>query len=38
MELDSPLKKIIGVVRRRAEKVFVAMIEPEDSSEKGKEE
>lgn len=32
LELDSPLKKIIGVVRRRAEKVFVAMIEPDESS------
>lgn len=29
-ELDSPLKKIIGVVRRRAEKVFVAMITPDE--------
>ena len=28
-EITSPLKKIIGVVRRRAEKVFVAMIEPD---------
>ncbi len=29
-ELESPLKKIIGVVRRRAEKAFVAMITPDD--------
>lgn len=28
--LDHPLKKIIGVVKRRAEKVFVAMITPDD--------
>ena len=28
--LEHPLKKIIGVVRRRAEKVFSAMITPED--------
>lgn len=28
--LEHPLKKIIGVVRRRAEKVFAAMITPED--------
>ena len=33
LELESPLKKIIGVVRRRAEKVFTAMIEPDESSE-----
>lgn len=32
-ELDSPLKKIIGVVRRRAEKVFVAMITPDEETE-----
>lgn len=29
-ELDHPLKKIIGVVRRKAEKIFTAMITPED--------
>ena len=29
-ELDHPLKKIIGVVRRRAEKVFNAMITPDE--------
>ena len=28
--LDRPLKKIIGVVRRKAEKLFVSMITPED--------
>ncbi len=28
--LDHPLKKIIGVVRRKAEKIFVSMITPED--------
>jgi hypothetical protein len=28
--LDHPLKKIIGVVRRKAEKVFTAMITPEE--------
>ena len=31
--LDHPLKKIIGVVRRRAEKVFSAMITPDDNDE-----
>ena len=30
--LDHPLKKIIGVVRRKAEKIFTAMIEPDDKS------
>ncbi len=29
-ELDSPLKKIIGVVKRKAEKAFVAMITPDE--------
>lgn len=33
--LEHPLKKIIGVVRRRAEKAFVAMITPEDTDSKG---
>ena len=35
-ELDTPLKKIIGVVRRKAQKAFVAMITPDEeiSSEK----
>ena len=35
-DLDTPLKKIIGVVRRRAQKAFVAMITPDEeiSSEK----
>ncbi len=28
--LDRPLKKIIGVVRRKAEKIFTAMIAPDD--------
>ena len=28
--LDHPLKKIIGVVRRKAEKAFVALISPDD--------
>ena len=31
--LDHPLKKIIGVVRRRAEKVFTAMITPDEETE-----
>lgn len=31
-ELNHPLKKIIGVVRRKAEKVFTAMIDPEEKS------
>lgn len=31
-ELEHPLKKIIGVVRRRAEKVFTAMITPDDET------
>lgn len=30
--LDRPLKKIIGVVRRRAEKIFTAMITPEEEN------
>ena len=30
--LDHPLKKIIGVVKRKAEKVFAAMITPEENS------
>ncbi len=29
-ELETPLKKIIGVVRRKAEKAFVAMITPDE--------
>lgn len=33
MELQHPLKKIIGVVRRKAEKVFAAMITPEENEE-----
>ena len=36
-ELDHPLKKIIGVVRRKAEKVFTAMITPEDKDSEDKE-
>ena len=31
--LDRPLKKIIGVVRRRAEKLFTAMITPSEENE-----
>lgn len=31
--LDRPLKKIIGVVRRKAEKIFTAMLTPEESPE-----
>ena len=31
-EVNGPLKKIIGVVRRRAEKVFTAMIEPNEAN------
>ena len=34
-ELEHPLKKIIGVVRRKAEKVFTAMITPEDNDSEG---
>ena len=30
--LDRPLKKIIGVVRRKAEKIFTAMITPDEES------
>ncbi|MBO5939023.1 MAG: hypothetical protein J6Q82_05945 [Clostridia bacterium] len=33
-ELDRPLKKIIGVVKRKAEKIFTAMINPEDEENK----
>ncbi len=33
-ELDRPLKKIIGVVRRKAEKIFTAMITPDDEENK----
>ena len=33
MELQHPLKKIIGVVRRKAEQVFTAMITPEENEE-----
>ena len=33
MELQHPLKKIIGVVRRKAEQVFTAMITPEEEKE-----
>jgi hypothetical protein len=37
--LDHPLKKIIGVVRRKAEKVFTAMITPdEENTEDNSEE
>ncbi len=35
--LDRPLKKIIGVVKRRAEKIFTAMITPEDDDNSNKE-
>ena len=31
--LDRPLKKIIGVVRRKAEQIFTAMITPSDENE-----
>ena len=31
--LDRPLKKIIGVVRRKAEQIFTAMIAPSDENE-----
>lgn len=31
-EIESPLRKIIGVVRRRAEKVFTAMIAPDEET------
>ena len=34
--IDGPLKKIIGVVRRRAEKVFTAMIIPEENNTESK--
>jgi hypothetical protein len=35
--LDHPLKKIIGVVKRKAEKVFATMILPEDEDQKSEE-
>ena len=35
--LDHPLKKIIGVVRRKAEQVFTAMITPEDKDSEDKD-
>lgn len=35
--LDRPLKKIIGVVRRKAEKIFTAMITPDEEKEQTKE-
>ena len=35
-ELEHPLKKIIGVVRRKAEKVFTAMITPEENDSEDK--
>ena len=35
--LDHPLKKILGVVRRKAEKVFTAMITPEEKDSTDKE-
>ena len=35
-ELNGPLKKIIGVVRRRAEKVFTALIIPEEDNSENK--
>lgn len=35
--LDHPLKKIIGVVRRKAEKVFTAMITPEEKNSEDKD-
>ena len=31
--LDRPLKKIIGVVRRKAEQIFTAMITPSEENE-----
>ena len=36
--LDRPLKKIIGVVRRKAEKIFTAMLTPEESPEESPED
>jgi hypothetical protein len=35
--LDRPLKKIIGVVRRKAEKIFTAMITPDEEGNNGNE-
>ena len=35
--IETPLQKIIGVVRRRAEKVFVAMITPDEEENKVEE-
>lgn len=35
--LEHPLKKIIGVVRRKAEQVFTAMISPEDKDSEDKQ-
>lgn len=35
--LDHPLKKIIGIVKRKAEKVFATMILPEDEDQKSEE-
>jgi len=35
--LEHPLKKIIGVVRRRAEKVFTAMITPDEETDKSED-
>ena len=37
-ELDRPLKKIIGVVKRKMEKAFVAMITPEDTDNESEAE
>ena len=31
--LDRPLKKIIGVVKRKAEQIFTAMITPTEENE-----
>ena len=36
--LDRPLKKIIGVVKRKAEQIFTAMITPTDENEDQKED
>ena len=35
--IDRPLKKIIGVVRRKAEKIFTAMIIPDEEGNNGNE-
>jgi hypothetical protein len=35
--LDRPLKKIIGVVRRKAERIFTAMITPDEEGNNGNE-